>query len=260
MPSDHDGLPTAAQSASALSAETAEATAARLLAIVRELLLELRSSERSAATLTLDSHVERDLALDSLARTELLRRIEDTFQAPLGEQVLLAETPRDLVTLILQAHGRPLAAASAGNEPLMQPQASASGNPDRAQTLIEMLDWHIEVHPDRQAILVYGSDEQIETRFTYASLRQQAQAVAAGLQQRGLQPGQTAAIMLPTSGDYFFGLLRRAAGRRRAGAHLPAGAARAARRAPAPPGPHPRQRPGVGADHHRRRASWSRAC
>ena len=210
MPSDHDGLPTAAQSASALSAETAEATAARLLAIVRELLLELRSSERSAATLTLDSHVERDLALDSLARTELLRRIEDTFQAPLGEQVLLAETPRDLVTLILQAHGRPLAAASAGNEPLMQPQASASGNPDRAQTLIEMLDWHIEVHPDRQAILVYGSDEQIETRFTYASLRQQAQAVAAGLQQRGLQPGQTAAIMLPTSGDYFlafFGIL-----------------------------------------------------
>ena len=210
MPPDHDGLPTAAQSASALSAETAEATAARLLAIVRELLLELRSSERSAATLTLDSHVERDLALDSLARTELLRRIEDTFQAPLGEQVLLAETPRDLVTLILQAHGRPLAAASAGNEPLMQPQASASGNPDRAQTLIEMLDWHIEVHPDRQAILVYGSDEQIETRFTYASLRQQAQAVAAGLQQRGLQPGQTAAIMLPTSGDYFlafFGIL-----------------------------------------------------
>lgn len=210
MPLAQDGLPTAAEGLAAPSTDTSEEIAVRLLAIVRDLLLELRSSERSAVTLTLDSHVERDLALDSLARTELLRRIDDAFQVQLGEQVLLAETPRDLVTLVLHANGRPLATASAANGQFPLLQASASGSPDRAETLLDMLDWHIKAHPERQAIQVYGHDEQIETTFSYASLRQQARQVAAGLQERGLQPGQTVAIMLPTSGDYFlafFGIL-----------------------------------------------------
>ena len=74
---------------------------------MRELLLEIRQSERVAPTLTLDSHIDRDLALDSLARTELLQRIERNFRVQLDEKVLLAESPRDLLELILRASGQP---------------------------------------------------------------------------------------------------------------------------------------------------------
>ena len=106
MPSHRDGQPTAAQTG-ASSSDTAETITVRLLTLLQELLLEIRQSERAVAALTLDSHLERDLALDSLARTELLQRIERAFQIKLSEQALLVETPRQLVTLILQASGAP---------------------------------------------------------------------------------------------------------------------------------------------------------
>ena len=102
MPSDPDGSldpadPEPVPSAEAeAEAEAATEIASRLLALLRELLLELRQSDRAMATLDLDSHLERDLALDSLSRTELLGRIERAFQVALGEPALLAETPRDL--------------------------------------------------------------------------------------------------------------------------------------------------------------------
>ncbi|CDH46651.1 AMP-dependent synthetase and ligase [Candidatus Contendobacter odensis Run_B_J11] len=210
MSLDHDGLPARAQSESAPSPSLAEETAAHVLELLRALLRELHPSERGAITLTLDSHVDRDLALDSLARTELLRRIEAQFQVQLGEQILLAETPRDLVDLILQASGEPEPAVLAADwqAPALEPLAT--GTPDRAETLLEALDWHVAAHPDRLAIQIYGNDDRIDTTFSYAGLRQGAQAVAAGLQQRGLQPGQMVAIMLPTGSDYFlsfFGIL-----------------------------------------------------
>jgi acyl carrier protein len=44
----------------------------------------------------LDSSLERDLGLDSLARVELVLRLEREFGASLAEQALAAaETPRD---------------------------------------------------------------------------------------------------------------------------------------------------------------------
>ncbi|HRD64803.1 MAG TPA: AMP-binding protein [Candidatus Competibacter sp.] len=187
-------------------------TATRLLTLLRELLLELRPSDRAAAILDLDSHLDRDLALDSLARTELLRRIEQTFGAALGEQMLLAETPRDLLKLIWS--GSPAtqveALPSAANRSTPTGQHPKVGTPDRAATLIEMLDWHVQTHPKRVAIQIQGGDDKIEAAFTYADLQQGAQAVATGLRERGLQPLQTVAIMLPTGSDYFlsfFGIL-----------------------------------------------------
>lgn len=208
MSPDYDGLPLPAAPASAPNLDAPDPAAARLLELLQELIKEIRPSERTALTFTLDSHVDRDLALDSLARTELLRRIEEAFHVQLGEQVLLAETPRDLLELILQAgHESAEAPESAfatdWQAPVMEPAAVSV--PDRATTLIDMLNWHVEAHPERLAIQIYGHDDRIETMFSYASLRQGAQAVAAGLQERGVQPGQTVAIMLPTGGDYFLG-------------------------------------------------------
>ena len=208
MSPDHDGLPNLAGPAPA----NTEDAATRLLSLMRELLLEIRQSERDTPALTLDSHVDRDLALDSLARTELLRRIEQTFCVQLDEKALLAECPRDLLELILRAGGQPLGEAVLAPDwqaPRAQ-QAATLGVPDGAETLLDMLDWHVGSQPERVAIQIYGNDDQIHTSFTYAELRQRARAVATGLRERGLQPRQTAAIMLPTGPEYFlafFGIL-----------------------------------------------------
>ncbi|HRX71932.1 MAG: AMP-binding protein [Gammaproteobacteria bacterium] len=210
MSSDRDGLPTSAETATSSTPDIIEDAAARLLTLLRELLLEIRQSERAVEGLSLDSHVDRDLALDSLARTELLQRIEKAFQVRLDEQVLTVETLRDLLALIQQARGEPMKAIT-----VVEPQAatlerSAASAPARATTLPEVLDWHSEAHPDRVAIQIYGAHDQIDHTFTYASLRQGARAVATGLRGRGLQPGQTVAIMLPTGSEYFlsfFGIL-----------------------------------------------------
>lgn len=215
MPPEHDGLPTPATPVPT-SDFSVDATT-RLLVLLRELLIELHQSDRTAVGLGLDSHLDRDLALDSLARTELLRRIEHAFQVTLGEQMLLAETPRDLLNLVLQAKGQPRSTTDRAVEPrpmvdwpASMSERSEAGTPDHATTLIEMLDWHAQSHPERVAIQVIGNEDRIDTTFTYASLQQGARAVATGLRERGLQPLQTVAIMLPTSGDYFlsfFGIL-----------------------------------------------------
>ena len=210
MLSDRDGLPTPSKTATSSTSDAIEDTATRLLALLRELLLEIRPPGRAAEGLSLDSHVDRDLALDSLARTELLQRVEKAFQVRLNEQVLMVETLRDLLELIQQARGGSVDSISMA-EPLAPAlERSTISAPTRATTLLEVLDWHSEAHPDRLAIQIYGAHDQIDHAFTYASLRQGARALATGLRERGLQPGQTVAIMLPTSAEYFisfFGIL-----------------------------------------------------
>ena len=92
--------------------------------------------------------------------------------------------------------------------PGLEPQAAGEA-PDRAGTLIDALVWHARHHPDRPHITLIGDGDQAET-ISYAGLLTAAEAVAAGLQARGLQPRQTVALMLPTGSDFFaafFGIL-----------------------------------------------------
>lgn len=50
---------------------------------------------------TIDSSLDRDLGLDSLARVELLLRVEQAFGVTLPENTLqIVETPRDLLTAL----------------------------------------------------------------------------------------------------------------------------------------------------------------
>ena len=70
----------------------------RLLSIVRELARELRPGANDMKRLTLDHALERDFGLDSLARVELLVRIERELGIKLAEAAFAeAETPRDLL-------------------------------------------------------------------------------------------------------------------------------------------------------------------
>ena len=74
--------------------------------------------------------------------------------------------------------------------------------PAETSTLTEALTWHARTHPDRVHLRVLGDDGTVQ-ELTYGGLRREAAGVAAGLLARGLRPGETVAIMLPTGREYF---------------------------------------------------------
>ncbi len=180
--------------------------ATALLALVGELVRELRPHDRQGPRVTLDSTLDRDLGLDSLSRVELLARLERAFGVQLSEEVFTtAETPRDLLRLVAGGAMPPLPHHHVQREVAL---AEASALPEEARTLIEMLEWHARAHPQRPH--VYLRTEHGEERLSYADLLRGAQALAAGLQEAGFAARETAAIMLPTGRDYlfsFFGVL-----------------------------------------------------
>ena len=180
-----------------------EASIQTLLAVVQQLVIELHPHKHNALTVTLDSTLEHDLGFDSLGRMELLLRLERVFGVQLPEQVLAtAEVLRDLVQAVHRAsHGDSVACPNDSRERVSD---AVDGIPAGATTLVEVLDWHARVHPQRRHITLYVEDEHVE-EITYGGLHASAEAVAAGLQARGLQPGQAVALMLPTSRDFFAG-------------------------------------------------------
>jgi 1-acyl-sn-glycerol-3-phosphate acyltransferase len=181
---------------------------ARLLAIVRELALELQPRKGVQLDVGLDSDLDRDLGLDSLGRAELLLRLDRAFKVRLPEQLISdAATSRDLLDGVLAAKpGGFKFTAQLQLRPIELPEAV---EPSHVDTLLEALEAHVRVHGSRPHIRLWVSDEE-ERIITYGDLDRGARGAAAGLLDLGLQPGERVAIMLPTSSDFFhafFGIL-----------------------------------------------------
>jgi len=177
--------------------------ARQLLAVVSQLASESGPQRRVAATL--DDSLERDLAIDSLARVELMLRIEKGFGVRLPEAAMAqAETVRDLLEAVCAAErSGPIPTPSAPGPaalPLAEPSSDAV--PHDAATLVAMLLAHVARHPDRPHIAFYDEGERITT-WTYRDLYEAAKRAAAGLRECGLVAGDAVAIMLPTSLDFF---------------------------------------------------------
>ena len=171
----------------------------------KHLVEELHPGAQPLPRATLDDSLERELGLDSLARVELLLRIERKFKVKLPEQVLgSAQTPQDLLAAVLAARGLPRNAISAECPPDFGTPAHAL--PKSAATLAEAFQWHVDTHPDRLHILLEGGEEGQHggRQISYAILWEKARKVAAALRDLGLDPGQTAGLMLPTTADYFY--------------------------------------------------------
>ena len=179
-----------------------EAAASDLLAATRDVALTLHPHRRLTLRVDLDSTLDRDLGFDSLGRVELLLRLERLFHIRLPETLLAeAETPRDLLEAALGA-------ASGGRRPRRAEIASlvleaVEATPQTSETLIEALEWHVRMHADRPHILLDDGTKTTAT-ISYRDLRDTAAAAGAGLRAHGLEPGQTVAIMLPTSEEFFF--------------------------------------------------------
>ncbi len=193
-------------------AESADDAAARLLRVAGALVAETHPGYRG--DVTLDSRLERDLGLDSLARVELLLRIGKEFGATLPDAALgEADTPRDLLRFLTPSDGASrlddAAPAAAWRAVIDLPHGAIIPAPEDATTLVEVLEWHAAHTPDRTHVLLYGEGEQAAP-LTYAELLAAARRIAGGLVARGLRPQQAVALMLPTGRDYlasFFGVL-----------------------------------------------------
>ncbi len=177
---------------------TSDERAARVLELVRGLTTEVHP-HASRLTVTLDSPFD-DLGIGSLELAELLMRVQGSFGIALPAHVLSsAETPRDLVRAVIQ-NGAHVVEDIAVVEP---PVATAGGSaPVAASTLIDALDWHVGATPERTHIRILDESGRPED-VTYQALHAEAAAIAAGLLARDVMPGDTVAIMLPTSRDYF---------------------------------------------------------
>jgi len=185
----------------------AQATASQVLELAHGLAAELQPRLASLRHVTLDSHLDRDLGLDSLSRLELIARLEKHFSIHLPERVFSqAESPRDLLRAVVGAE----AATPVNIEQVtLEAREETGETPEHAQTLSEVLDWHAQRHPHQAHIRLYAENGEDQI-VSYGELRQAAVEVAAALQKRGLQAGQSVALMLPTGMDYFrsfFGVL-----------------------------------------------------
>lgn len=177
---------------------------AAVLRTVAELAAEVNPTP---VPVTLDSRLERDLGLDSLVVAELQFRLEQQLGLRLPETTFATvETARDLVRA-LDAN-RTWPAGAPRRVPSLSSPMVGVGAPEQASTLTEALDAHVGAHHDRVHIRLLLEDR--EELVDYGSLRREAAAVARGLTASGIEPGETVALMLPTSREYFatfFGVL-----------------------------------------------------
>ena len=168
-----------------------------VIALVAELVRELHPQRIRFIDIVPSSRIERDLGIDSLARTELILRIERAFRVRLPAQTIgEAETVHDLVRALEQAGPALRQAVLRAPVAHVLPSVPAASE---ARTLIEVLEWHAAQHPDRLHLTVLQDEATVLGSLTYAELANRARAIARGLIAREVSPGDRVALMLPTS-------------------------------------------------------------
>jgi acyl carrier protein len=178
----------------------AASDSALLIGVARAVVAELRGHDEADLPIELGSSIQNDLGLDSLARVELLHRVETTFGVELPDAAFAsAATLGELLAVVERAGPR---RARAARQALPPPAgARVEPAPDSAASLIDVLRWHAEHHPAAVGQIVVQEDG--EQAVTYEQLWIGARTVAGGLAARGLAPGDRVALMLPTGAEYF---------------------------------------------------------
>jgi fatty-acyl-CoA synthase len=182
---------------------------------VRQLLVELGGARglEELAGRGPQAHLERELGLGSLERVELMLRLGDACGVRLPDRVVAeADTVQDLIDAILAQDFS--IKNSAGIISTVETGASAAAAPSLARpdiqeqirsatTLTEIIRLRGRGEPNRVHVQVYEEDDQLRT-ITFGDLYEHASSVAAELRRRGLESGQTVAIMLPTCAEFFY--------------------------------------------------------
>lgn len=171
---------------------------AKLYQLATDFLREL-GAERALQNLSINASLDKDLGIDSLGKVELIHRINTQFKIQLSETVLTeAQILKDLIDAIEKANPAVHYQANQFADRLEHIQFNA----DNEENIVDIFLKYNQLYHDRPHI--YLRDETgAERLVTYGDLYQSAKAVAIGLREHGLQRGETVALMVPTSKDYF---------------------------------------------------------
>jgi len=204
-------------SATGAKFDQAAAVSEQALATIRQVLEELgaaRGLEELAARGP-GAHLERELGLGSLERVELMLRLGDACGVRLPDRIVAgAETVRDLIDAVHYEGQRESltekphevasrAATAVAPASTFEHRADLEKQIRDAQTLTEIIRLRGLGEPGREHIHLYEDDERVKI-ITYGELYECASSLATELRQRGLEPGQTVAIMLPTCAEFFY--------------------------------------------------------
>ena len=151
-----------------------------LLAVLRDLALELHPQRAGSLQVELDSTLDKDLGFDSLGRMELLVRLEKAFDVTLSERRLAtAETPRDLLVAVLSA-GSARAVSDRIQVAPLTGEVSAEV-PGDAETLQDVLAWHVQAHGERIHIYLYEEQGEPAKVFEQPESERFRQFLSSGL-------------------------------------------------------------------------------
>ncbi|HWU89724.1 MAG TPA: AMP-binding protein, partial [Kofleriaceae bacterium] len=180
-----------------------------VLDTLRGLLAELGNR---SLPITMTSDLERDLGLGSLERLELVIRLEQKLAVKLPEGAFLrGQTPAALIEVLAACTdaGGPAGPASSASAPL-PPAAGiapdlAPGScyiPDSIRTLVDLARYRAEVEGERTHLFLV-SDDGPDRQLSFGELWSRGLKTAAGLAERGVEPGDRVAVILPTSAEFF---------------------------------------------------------
>jgi 1-acyl-sn-glycerol-3-phosphate acyltransferase len=167
---------------------------------IAALLVELK--QESSAAIVPGSDLAA-IGVDSLARMELLVRLEKLTQARLGDaQILGARTVNDLITALTGArHALPReSAARTTTLPSGAPPSTTAAA--GASTWAEVLEAQARQAGTRDAIHLFSGNGDWRP-ISYAALFDDAAHAAAAYLAHGVAPQQPVAIMLPTGREFF---------------------------------------------------------
>lgn len=171
-----------------------------LIAIALQLMQE--SGHQYKREVRLDASLQRHLGIDSLGRAEFFQRVERGFNVTVPDRLLAeAETLKDIADYLEHANPKII-------EPRHKKIITSHGEHvhvdlSDAKSLIDVLYLYAERAPNKPHIYFQDEDGQDEM-LTYGQLLERSLQVAAGLRERGIQNGETVAIMQPTSLKFFY--------------------------------------------------------
>ncbi|MEO8964339.1 MAG: AMP-binding protein [Gammaproteobacteria bacterium] len=174
----------------------------KLIEITNQLLVDLDISQ-NFREISLRESLQGHLGIDSIGRAELSSRVEKAFGIELPSNVIAeAETLADIEAAIA-ASPMTKEVENIFQTKLELPVDHCTIDPSLASSLQEVLMMHAAATPDRIHLCLIDETGK-EEMITYQQLLTNALQIAANLKKRGLEKGDTVAIMLPTQASFFY--------------------------------------------------------
>lgn len=179
-----------------LSSET------KIKKIVQTLLIELRGNQKEF-DIPLNHSIQNHFGIDSIGKAELFHRIEQAFVVEFSTSFMAnADTLNDIMTALKTMKPEISSLEKNSDQAIITERSEDEIDLTKVETLVDVLKLHAQIHPDRTHLIF--EDEDHEEIISYGKLLKKSLEAAQGFLKLGANPGDTIAIMLPTSPAFFY--------------------------------------------------------